>query len=268
MSDEIKKTAETNNDGKVVADDKTKVEGKGNAGLTEGEKAAEAKAKADAKAQEEAEKKRNAEQAALRREREKQEAINKAKFDTIIEITGGKNPFTDEDITDQADMDEYLLMKKIEKDGGDPIADYHKYLKQEKKKQTDETKDEDWNLKDWQAFKTKHPDITLEDLESDPKFLAYAEGKIGKKPLSEIYDTFVELFSDKSNTKAQDKEKAEIERKAREKANKAASPGSLKGDGEVDEQYFTMEQIKSMNKAQVKANFDKIQKSLAYHRQK
>lgn len=263
--EEIKTTEQTNVDVKNNANVDDKNEGNGNSGLTEEQKQAEAEAKNLAAKQE---KEKNAREAAKRREAEKQAAVKEARFNAFIEATGGKNPFTDEEIKDEADLDEYLLMKKIEKAGDDPIQDYHKYLKEERKNAKNQPKkrDEDWNRKDWQNFTTKHPDITLKQLEGDKKFLAFAKNRIGEEPLADIYDEYAELFL--GDTKDDKAKQEALKKKAREEANKKASPGSLGAGGGGDETFFTMDQIKNMNKKEVHDNFDKIQKSLKHIRSK
>ena len=85
-------------------------------------------------------------------------------------------------------------MKEIEKNGGDPIADFAKYQKQKRKEGKDlalkQEMSEEQVRKDWQDFTAAHPDISLKTLMADEKFVDYADGKIGNKPLAQIYDGY------------------------------------------------------------------------------
>ena len=60
-----------------------------------------------------------------------------AREKAIIEVLNGKNPYTNEEIKDHADVEEYLLMKEIEKNGGDPLSDFSKYQKEKDKKENE-----------------------------------------------------------------------------------------------------------------------------------
>ena len=79
--------------------------------------------------------KTNADYARERRKQEQEAAIKKARNEAIIEALNGVNPYTQEKMEDEADIQEYLTMKEIEKNGGDPIADYSKHLKAKAKEQ-------------------------------------------------------------------------------------------------------------------------------------
>lgn len=161
----------------------------------------------------------NREQARLRREKERQQELEKRELETAIRITGGVNPYTDEKIEDRADLDEFYLMKEIEKNGGDPLADFAKYQKQKRKEGKDiavkQEMSEEQARKDWQDFTVAHPDISIKDLMADETFLDYADGKIGNKPLAKIYDGYKKLTT-KPETKPEVKPEVKKE-----------SPGSL-----------------------------------------
>ena len=99
-----------------------------------GEDKAQDTKNADAKQKEGSEEKTksqktNADYARERRRAEQKKALEKARYDAIIEALDGENPYTHEKMEDGADVEEYLTMKEIEKQGKDPITDYHKFLK-------------------------------------------------------------------------------------------------------------------------------------------
>ncbi len=204
----------------------------------------------------------NSENARRRREAEKQAAIDAAREEArnqaIIETLGGKNPYTSEEMKDRADVEEYLAMKEIERNGGDPLADFSKFQKQkdrEKAAQAEKkAREEDWYKNDYKAFVTKHPDANVQDLIQNEQFQKFASGKVGNLPLSEIYEGFVELES-------------EYEKKAQQKAaqllaNQKASPGPLSSTNTPDSGFFTREQVQKMTSEEVHKNYDKIRASM------
>lgn len=172
----------------------------------------------------------NSEYARKRREAERKAELERARedarYNALIEFTNGVNPYTDEEIKDKIDIEKYLAMKEIEKNGGDPIADYHNF-QSKKQKEEIETKKKVDNEKQWYAndrkdFFSKHPEMTDETLSSilqDEQFLLYGEGKFGNKPLSEIYDGFNKVMST-----FESKAKSMAEKMY---ANKQSSPGPL-----------------------------------------
>ena len=199
----------------------------------------------------------NAQNARRRREQERARELSKAREDAIIEALGGENPYTHEPMVDSSDVEEYLAMKRIEKEGGDPIGDYRKHIKKEgkekAKREQEQAQSEDWFRKDREAFKTKHPDADLEALVADKHFVAFADGKVGRKPLSEIYEDYLSLI-------AEQQEKAD-RKAAQAAANKKASPGGLAGTSGGND-FFTREQVKAMSQSEVKKNYEKIMKSM------
>ncbi len=197
---------------------------------------------------------RNAEDARRRREAEKAAEIKKAKSEAIIETLNGINPYTNEKMEDEADVEEYLTMKEIEKSGKDPVEHYSRFVKEkakEKQKIEQEAgKQEEWFDKDKTDFQAKHPDIKLDDLVNDTMFSAFAGGKVGKFPLEKIYadyQQFEKLSEERAKTKA-----------AQILANTAATPGKLSSKDTDSSNYFTREQVKDMSKEEVHKNYEKI----------
>ena len=170
-------------------------------------------------------KEENADYAQKRREAQAlKEREDQAYRKGLIDAVGGVNPYTDEPIETQADIDEYLLMKKIDKDGGDPITDYHRYLKKEKNQR--ETKSEstfDYKA-DKKSFEEQYPDTDLNLLINDEEFKSFADGLVGKIPLATIFKKFLGV---KSNISSRVKEKVQTEM-----AKKVSSPGSLRKTSE------------------------------------
>lgn len=173
---------------------------------------------------------RNAEFARKRREAERKAELERAKEEArnnaIIEFTNGVNPYTDEEIKDKVDIEKYLAMKEIEKNGGDPIADYHK-VQSKKQKEEIETRrkaddEKQWYANDRKDFFSKHPemkDSDLSELLKNEQFLLYGEGKFGNMPLAAIYDGYNKVVATFENRAKSMAEKMY--------ANKQSSPGSL-----------------------------------------
>lgn len=200
----------------------------------------------------------NREQARKRRDEERQTALDKRELDTAIRITGGINPYTNEKMEDKEDLEEFYLMKKIEKDGGDPVADYAKALKAQRKaeKETKEKLSKDVMTKEQAAedmakLRVAHPEITLEKLMADQDFLDYAEGKVGIKPLTTIYEGYLKLTG---KTKAEVKE--EIIK---------PSVGSLSNPAKEEPEFYTKAQLDKFTSEELRKmsdkEFKKVEKS-------
>lgn len=203
----------------------------------------------------------NAKFARERREAERKAEIEKARIDAIITAVG-ENPYTGEPLKTKDDVEIYLTMKEIEKNGGDPLnsQDYLKHLKikqqAEAEKRAAEKQKEEWLQKDIMDFKTKHPDLKLDELFNDKNFRIFAKGKAGNIPMAEIYSDYTAMlseFEEKSKTKA-----------ARIIANKAATPGSLKGEAaDGGDGLYTEQELANMSRAQLLKNWEKVEKSYA-----
>lgn len=237
--EEMELTAETTEDEVEVTETEDVVgdadnDGESSAGFSED---ADSSDSADDKDGEEPEKKpaesdskpwkneKNAQEAAKRREAERQAEIKKARTEAVIEALNGINPFTHEKIEDEADVEEYLTMKEIEKSGKDPVTDYSRFLKNRTKEQEKaakaEASQEEWIQKDREDFQSKHPDVKLDELIGDDMFRTFATGKVGRIPMTKIYadyQSFEKLSEERAKTKA-----------AQILANSAATPGKLSG---------------------------------------
>lgn len=212
-------------------------------------------------------KEQNSENARRRREAERKAELERerqtAREQAIIETLGGKNPYTNEEMKDSADVAEYLLMREIEKEGGDPLGDYSKVLKNKEKEkakaQAEKDEKAEWYRKDRELFVQKYPDVNISELIENKRFNRYAEGKVGTLPLSDIYEGFIE---------SENEIRAEAEKNANQKAqqqlaNAKASPGSLASTNQGDSGFFTKEQVQKMSQAEVSKNYDKIRASMS-----
>jgi len=201
----------------------------------------------------------NSENARRRREAERQAELKKARYDAIKEAVDGVNPFTNQPIEDDIDVEEYLAMKEIKKQGGDPLTDYSKYHKDKQKEEAkiaeQKLKDEEWIQNDYKDFKSKHPEVNLEKLALDTAFMQFAEELVGKKPMAEIYDSYQDLVSKIR--------KEENNAAARQVANAKATPGSLtSSETDSSNDFYSVEQVKKMSQEEVHKNYDKIMASM------
>lgn len=231
----------------------------GNEGVEEG---AKEPAKADKPAQT---KEQNSEFARKRREAERQKELKDVRDKTIIETLGGKNPYTDEPMTDSLDVEEYLTMKEIEKNGGDPVADFAKHQKENARRTSEQEKTEaetrEWYRKDGEAFAKKYPDVSLEMLESDAMFRDYAEGKVGKRPLTEIWEGYQKLVGNKG---ADGKEKNALQMAAQVIANRKAAVGSVANANGGNSTILTREEVSKMSVQECEKKYDIIIKSMPH----
>lgn len=173
-------------------------------------------------------------QAEKRREREaKEEAIRK-KIEQesyrkgIVDAVGGVNPYTNEEIKDEADIDEYLLMRKLEKEGKDPIEDYASAVKGEKRAKAQEAEAEKNRKAEVAEFAQRFPNVDMTALLQDPRFGKFAGKRVQNETLANVYADYLEFTQG---------EEAVIEKKATVKAKQAemkkkVSPGSLVGNGD------------------------------------
>ena len=178
---------------------------------------------------------KNSENARRRREAERQKELNRTRVNATIEALDGINPYTGRKMKDATDVEEYFAMRKIEKDGGDPIADfseYHKKKEREAARQREESEREaEWFKQDREDFARRYPDVDLSELIKDNKFIRYAGGKIKAMPMAEIYEGYAEMlgeFEAEANNRAK-----------RILANRKASPGALSSSYENGGEYFT-----------------------------
>ena len=151
----------------------------------------------------------------------------------VQSYVGKQNPYTGEIIKDDYDVQEYLAMYELDAKGKDPISGYRE-LQKEKARQEAETKiklDEEakqnqWYKDDAKDFVDKYSQEKLQELSKDEDFNLFANGKVGKVPLAQIYEDYQKLISKYK--------KESIETAKRIVANNNATPGAIQ-DGEAQE---------------------------------
>lgn len=176
--------------------------------------------------------------ARVRAEEKAQKEIEKARKEAyekgieqgkIQSFIGKKNPYTGETINDEYDVKEYQDMYELELNGKDPVKDYRELQKSrardEAKKQLkldEELKTKQWYEKDAKDFVDKYGQDKLGELTKDPDFDIFANGKVGKQPLTQIYEDF--------NKFIQKYEQKSVQTAKKLVANNTATPGKA-GDG-------------------------------------
>lgn len=202
-------------------------------------------------------KEQNSQNARRRREAERQAEINNARNQAIIDALDGINPYTNEEMKDALDVEEYLAMKEIKKNGGDPVGDYAKIHKQKQREKAEKDKQEaqsqEWYANDRKDFAKKHPNVDINKLSEDANFVAFAGQRVGKEPLATIYSGYLEL--------AQSIEKNIQNKNKQQLANANATPGALSTTGTGESEFFTKEQVQKMTSAEIRKNYEKIRKS-------
>ena len=175
------------------------------------------------KAEKEAEKKIEA-----ARKEAYEKGLKQGKVDSYI---GKQNPYTNKVIKDQYDVQEYLDMYELDSKGEDPIDGYRELQKQkardeaEKKiKADEEAKQQKWFQDDTKDFVEKYSSEKLQELTKDEDFNLFSNGKIGKTPLSQIYEDYKKLISKY--------EKKSVETAKQLVANNTTTPGAME-DGEA-----------------------------------
>ena len=107
-----------------------------------------------------------------------------------------------------------------------------------------------WYEADSAAFDEAYPDLDKEALFADGDFLAYAEGKVGAKPLADIYGGYLRL---KRNILG-------VERTKAARAHATGSLGQAARDAEAE--YYTLAEMQAMSPRYIEEHWDKVQQSL------
>lgn len=173
----------------------------------------------------------------------------------------GKNPYTNMPIETLRDVKIYKTMKQIEKDGGDPVQDFHKYAGLEEQKAIDTEKTRTENIKkDVAEFKTAFPDVNLNELSQDKDFVKFSNKLLGKVSLKEVYEAYKDV-KDSLKVNAEESAKKEIAKKI---AKDNTSAGNLATSGNANAPMYTLEQIGKMSRSEIDKNWKDVEASYNY----
>ena len=174
-------------------------------------------------------------QARIKAEREAEKKIEQARKEAyeqglkqgkVQSYIGRQNPYTGKEIKDDYDVQEYLDMYELDSKGEDPIDGYRELQKQKardeaerKIKADEEAKQKQWYEDDTKDFVEKYSSEKLQELTKDEDFNLFANGKVGKVPLAQIYEDYQKLISKY--------EKKSVETAKQLVANNATTPGAI-----------------------------------------
>lgn len=179
----------------------------------------------------------NAKYASIRRKAQEdaQKQIEKAKEEAykqglaqgkVQSYIGKQNPYTGQAIKDEYDVQEYLDMYELDSNGKDPISGYRELQKDKARKEAEEkvkaeekSKQDRWYQEDTKDFVDKYSAEKLQELSKDEDFNLFANGKIGKVPLAQIYGDYQKLISKY--------EKKSVETAKQIVANNTTTPGAI-----------------------------------------
>ena len=102
-------------------------------------------------------------------------------------------------------------------------------------------------------FDLLYPDVNREELLANEEFTLFAGKRLSSEELSSVYRGYLDL--------TERIRKREMERAAELLSKKLASVGSLNNSNPPETAYFTKDQVRSMSREQIKANYEKIRKS-------
>lgn len=174
------------------------------------------------------------EEAEIKIEQARKEAYEQGlKQGKVQSYIGKQNPYTGQEIRDNYDVEEYLEMYELDSKGKDPIDGYRELQKQKaraeaerKIKEDEELKQKQWYEEDTNNFLGKYSSEKLQELTKDEDFNLFASGKIGKLPLSQIYEDYQKLIGKY--------EKKSVETAKQIVANNTTTPGAIE-EGETQE---------------------------------
>lgn len=173
----------------------------------------------------------------------------------------GKNPFTNTPIETLRDVKVYKTMKQIEKNGGDPVQDYHKYAGLEEQQAIDVEKARSEKIKsDINDFKAVYPQVNLNELGKDKDFVEFSNKLLGDIPLKTVYEAYNGL---KNSLKLNAEETAKKE-VARKLAKENTSVGNLATLGDAGAPKYSLEQIGKMSKSEMDKNWKDVETSYNY----
>lgn len=173
----------------------------------------------------------------------------------------GKNPYTGEPIETLRDVKVYKTMKNIEKQGGDPIQDYHKYAGLEEQQAIDNEKSKTERIKkDVDDFRKAYPDVNLNELNNDKDFVKFSDKLLGKVSLKDVYEAYSSIKGD-IKAVAEETAKKDIAKKI---AKENTSVGSLSATGDAGSPKYTLEQIGKMTQKEIDKNWKDVESSYNY----
>lgn len=143
-------------------------------------------------------------------------------------------------------------------------------LESEKKKETRESNEEKLG-KQLLEFTKKYPDVDLRELDNDPNFKRFIDGKLlGKKDFIELYEDFTALKKNLSG-KSQEEIERDYYKKSRSAVGSLGTGASATNVGDIyseDELEKLASRLPLMNDAEAEKIMAKFQKSIDFYSKK
>ena len=103
------------------------------------------------------------------------------------------------------------------------------------------------------SFTLLYPEVNRDELLKSEEFNLFAGKRLDSEELSSVYKGYLDL-TEKIRAR-------EMERAAEILAKRISSVGALNSSNPPEATFYTREQVKSMSREQIRANYEKIRKS-------
>lgn len=190
----------------------------------------------------------------------------KAKEVEMVKALHKSNPWTGEAIEDEYDVEEFLSMQALANEGKDPMTEYTKQLKANrrtaaqtaKEKAQGEAQKQSRAQASLQEFNEKYPGVNVQELFADKDFIKFGKSALEVVSLSAVYEAYLPIKEEKARLKAENEKAAALA------ANSSVAVGSVTSATDpADGEFFTKEQVEKMSREEVRKNLEKIRASQA-----
>lgn len=168
-----------------------------------------------------------------RREQEKKEKTYNDGIREAIKV----NPYTNEVMNDDFDLQVYQEMKRLDDLGEDPLKGIAKafstYRRESETKIKQESERQESISKDVKEFQAEFPNVSVKNLTNDEMFVDYANGKWGNIPLAQIYKGYLKF----KGSQKQETPKAQTPTSISQGTPKVKSVDDLT-DEEVEKEFY------------------------------
>jgi len=188
----------------------------------------------------------------------------KAKEVEMVKALHKSNPWTGDPIEDEYDVEEFLSMQALANEGKDPVAEYTKQLKANKRTAAQNAKEKAQGEAQKQTraqeglkeFREKYPNVNVQELFADEDFLKFGKNALEMVSLAGVYEAYLPIKTERERIKAENKKAAALV------ANSQVAVGSVTSATDpADSEFFTKEQVQKMSPEEIKKNYEKIRKS-------
>lgn len=188
----------------------------------------------------------------------------KAKEVEMVKALHKSNPWNGEAIEDEYDVEEYLAMQALANEGKDPMTEYPKQLKANKRtaaqaakeKADGEAQKQTRAQEGLKEFREKYPDVNVQELFADEDFLKFGKSALEVVSLASVYEAYLPIKTERERIKAENEKAAALA------VNSSVAVGSVTSATDpLDSEFFTPEQVRKMSREEIRKNLDKIRAS-------